>query len=585
MKNNRKFIALKSISIAILLLISRPLISDENSSENIDLSSPRHTMKTFLKSMKKFKLGNTEGIQEALKTLDLSALNKNTRKKSGKLAAQRLIQTFDRLERIDYKNIPEKMTGEIWYYKNVEIIIDGRQVPVEIAISKMKNNDWLFTKKTIRSIKTYRKFLSNKKIVKGVIELKNWTNKVKEKMPDWMGHRTMVLLNGQWIGIFLLIFLGILLEKILILYIGGMITRILAKKNSPLAEKAKKNFLGPIGMLFFFAFWSLGIGILEFDDKVLSFLSRAGYVGLTVAAVLAAYHFVDVIAVHFLNLAKKSENKFDDILVPLISKTAKFFIFAIGIVFIGDSLTFDMKNILAGLGIGGLAFALAAKDTLSNIFGSLTVLIDRPFHIGDWVLIGGNIEGTVEEVGLRSTRIRTFYDSQITLPNGQLTNIHIDNYGRREYRRYSTKIGVQYDTPPDKIEAFCEGIRKIILTHKWTRKDYFHVYLSGMGDSALEILIYVFWKVPDWSSELQEKHRLVLDILRLGQELGVEFAFPTQTLHLFNENKSDLPPMSMDQLPQEYGSNLGNKLAKNTLSAKKHRSGVLDIPKKDDIGL
>ena len=111
-----------------------------------------------------------------------------------------------------------------------------------------------------------------------------------------------------------------------------------------------------------------------------------------------------------------------------------------------------MKSIIAGLGIGGIAFALAAKDTLSNIFGSLTVLVDRPFHIGDWVVIGGETEGNVEDVGLRSTRIRTFYDSIVTVPNGQLTNVVIDNFGQRKYRRYRTNVSVEYSTPLKRLK-------------------------------------------------------------------------------------------------------------------------------------
>ena len=221
-----------------------------------------------------------------------------------------------------------------------------------------------------------------------------------------------------------------------------------------------------------------------------------------------------------------------DILFLLIRKSVKTFVIALGIIFIGDSLTLDMKGLLTGLGIGGIAFALAAKDTISNIFGSLTVLLDRPFSIGDWVLIDDNIEGTIEMVGLRSTKIRTFYDSLISLPNGRLTNAHIDNYGKRTFRRYNSKIGLEYNTHPSKVEAFCDGVKEIIHKHPYTRKDYFHVYFNGFGESSLDILVYVFWKVPDWSKELEEKHKFLLAILELGNDLGIGFAFPTRTLHI-----------------------------------------------------
>jgi MscS family membrane protein len=209
------------------------------------------------------------------------------------------------------------------------------------------------------------------------------------------------------------------------------------------------------------------------------------------------------------------------------------------------------------MGIAGLGVSLAAKDTISNLFGSLTVLLDRPFRIGDWVNIDNGIEGTVEEVGLRSCRIRTFYNSLITIPNGMLTNAHIDNYGMRQFRRYSTNLGVQYDTPVEKIEAFCEGIREIIRKHPHTRKDYYHVYLNGLGASSLNILLYVFFITPDWADELKERHRLIMDILRLGKEMGIQFAFPTQTLHMIpgeNTKYDGLPLNLSEERIQNYTS-------------------------------
>ncbi|MDT8323497.1 MAG: mechanosensitive ion channel family protein, partial [Bacteroidota bacterium] len=172
-----------------------------------------------------------------------------------------------------------------------------------------------------------------------------------------------------------------------------------------------------------------------------------------------------------------------------------------------------------------------AKDTVENLFGSLTVMFDKPFDIGDWIKVG-DLEGTVEEVGFRSTRIRTFYNSQITMPNSRLVASAVDNLGRRQYRRLSTTLGVQYDTPPEKIDAFCEGIREIIRRHPYTRKDFYMVYFNEFAAFSLNILLYVFHETPDWATELRERHRLLLDITRLAKRLGVEFAFPTQTLHM-----------------------------------------------------
>jgi len=238
-------------------------------------------------------------------------------------------------------------------------------------------------------------------------------------------------------------------------------------------------------------------------------------------------------------------------LIPLVRKSLKVLAGAAGLVTAAQFLGTDLTALLASLGIGGLALALAAQDTVGNFFGSLMVFLDRPFKVGDWV-ITGDVEGTVEEVGFRSTRIRTFYNSLeevgfrstrirtfynslITLPNSNLVKASVDNLGDRRFRRWKTVLGIAYDTPPEKIDAFCEGIRELVRRHPYTRKDYFHVYLNEFGSDSLQILVYVFFATPDWATELRERHRLGVDIIRLATDLGVEFAFPTQTLYLRRE--------------------------------------------------
>ena len=195
---------------------------------------------------------------------------------------------------------------------------------------------------------------------------------------------------------------------------------------------------------------------------------------------------------------------------------------------------------LAAIGIGSFGLAFAFKNSLENVFGSVTVILDRPFMVGDWVVIDG-VEGTVEDVGLRSTKVRTFYNSLVSIPNSNLITKSVDNYGRRKYRRWSTKVGILYGTPPARIDAFCEGIRELVRQHPYTRKDYYQVWLNGFAESSLEVLVYVFWEAPDWQTELRERHRLMLDIIRIADELGIDFAFPTRTLHVRRADSNNDP--------------------------------------------
>ncbi|OUR97260.1 hypothetical protein A9Q84_13115 [Halobacteriovorax marinus] len=536
------------------------------------LESPQDTMRYFLKTMKGFKQGDPLGLELGLKALNLTELDATSRDSSGKLAAKRLINTLDRLEYINIAKIPSRMGSEtIWVYKQERVVSSKENLVLEISIGQDNDKKWRFTPKTIATIQDFEKSVLHKDVVKGVVELTNWKKSLTALLPAWTAHRSFILLNGQWIALILVVFLGHIFERLIRTLLLKRVKKVFAKQNIAFKQKTDRLF-SPQGIFFFSAFWIFSLPILDLPDNILSLLLRVGYVAFTVAAVFTTSQMADVICQFLEKKALESENKFDDVLIPLVRKSAKFIIFCIGLIFIGDSLTLDMKNILAGLGIGGIAFALAAKDTISNIFGSLTVLLDRPFTIGDWVVIDSKTEGTVVEVGLRSTRIKTFYDSIISVPNGTLINATIDNLGKRTYRRYSTKLGVQYDTPVEKIEALCEGIRQLIISHKWTRKDYFHVYFNSMSDSSLDIMVYLFWKVPDWSAELQERHRLLIDILRLANELGVEFAFPTQTLHMYNEEQKSSERCDFESLVK--GKELAKRIVEAPISTKNHRSGI-----------
>lgn len=544
------------------------------------LDSPKSTMNYFLKTMKGFKKGDQEGLTLAIKALNTSGLDKTSKESTAKLAAKRLINTLDRLEYIDVNKIPEKkVTNNIWVYKKERVIENNNELFLEISIAKDKDEKWRFTPQTLSSIEDFENTVKRNTVATGVIELKTWKDRFKSFFPSWTSQKSFLILNGQWIALFSLIFFGHIIERLIRLIIVSRVKDIFKRQNIHFTHK-REGFFSPQSFFFFSIVWIFGLELLELPDFFLGPLLRIGYISFTVASVFTLSQIADVICQFLEKKALESENKFDDVLIPLIRKSVKFLIYCFGLIFIGDSLTLDMKNILAGLGIGGIAFALAAKDTISNLFGSITVLLDRPFTIGDWVILDSKIEGTVVEVGLRSTRIRTFYDSLISVPNGSLINASVDNLGKRTYRRYSTSLGVQYDTPVEKIEAFCEGIRQIILAHKWTRKDYFHVYFNSMGPSSLDILLYLFWRVPDWSAELQERHRLLIDILRLGRELGIEFAFPTQTLHLYNEEHKNIENPEFEALV--YGKDLASKITDNPISTKHHRSGK---PTSDEVSL
>ncbi|WP_412469445.1 mechanosensitive ion channel family protein [Oceanospirillum sp. RT-1-3] len=515
----------------------------------LDLSSPRSTMNYFLKSMKAYKLGNERGLDQAILALDGRHIPETVKDFKLKDFSRTLITIFDRIEYIDVKKIPRKVDDGVWYYRKEVVQVENKDHNVEISIRQVQRGDkmvWLFTKETMNSLRFYDLSLKGKKVAKDVVYSQSPKDRLKEYLPAWTFHQRFLLLNIHWILLLVITLLSFIVDRIIRYYIAAKTISILKKRNITFTEKQQNRLTSPFGSLAFaYVFQTLATWI-DLPADALVLVVKACDIVMAISVVFILNQLLTVICLYLEDKARETENKFDDIVVPLIRKTARFFIYAVGIIFIGDALELDMKSILAGMGIGGIAFALAAKDTISNLFGSFTVLFDNPFTIGDWVKINNDIEGIVEEVGMRSTRIRTFHNSLLSVPNGNLINANIDNLGRRRYRRFNTTLGIDYATPPEKIENFCESIRQIIVAHPMTRKDNFQVYFNSMGASSLNILVYMFWEVPSWDDELNEKHKFLLDILRAAKKHGINFAFPTQTLHVQQDPGVTYAPENVD---------------------------------------
>lgn len=209
-----------------------------------------------------------------------------------------------------------------------------------------------------------------------------------------------------------------------------------------------------------------------------------------------------------------------------------------------DDLGFPAYSVLAGLGVGGLAVALAARDSLANLLGSLLIMVEKPFRIGHFIRLGGH-EGTVEDVGFRSTRIRTQDNSLISIPNNVVVNAMVENLSLRAMRRQRFFLQVTYDTPRDKVEALVSGVRRVILERPSANKTNLEVRFNNFAESSLDILVIFHLHVADYSAEISEREAILLQTMDLMNELGVAFAFPTRTLQI----EGALPAMQAVNAP------------------------------------
>lgn len=468
-------------------------------------------------------------LDRAAAYLDLSGLSPAVRSLRGREFAGQLKRVIDRTRLVDFETIPDDPMGPPWVFERYD---SGA-----VVIDRKKDGRWLFTSETVSDLWSIHQEVSDRDVVEGVeltYDVETQAMWLRSVVPEALRHRLFLLETWQWIGILLVIVVGVVVGRVFTVVATSSIDRVLARHSKKIDTKLVAAAIWPASVFLMVVLWGIGALWLGLPTFFFRIYVEAIVVVAVIAFTLMAYRLTDVASAIFQRRAAASDSRVDDLLVPLIRKSLKVLIVAIGLITVAGTVGIEVAGLLAGLGLGGLAFALAAQDTVSNLFGSITVLLDRPFQVGDWVVVG-EVEGTVEEMGFRSTRIRTFYNSLITLPNSNLIKASVDNLGSRQFRRWSSRLGIAYNTPPETVDAFCEGIRELVERHPYTRKDYYHVYLNEFGSASLQILLYVFFATPDWATELRERHRLAVDILRLAHDLGVEFAFPTQTLYLREE--------------------------------------------------
>ena len=344
---------------------------------------------------------------------------------------------------------------------------------------------------------------------------------------------------SQYLLAFLAILLSILLRRVFSLVVIRTVQRLAARTATSLDDMLVDAIGPPMGFAFILGGIYTAVIILRLPEEpvdVRGFCVVAVQAALVVDVTWLLIRLVDAFAAFLSTAASKTKSTLDDQLIPIIRKSLKTFITLLAFVFIVQNLGYSVGSLLAGLGIGGLALALAAKDTLSNFFGSLAILIDRPFAVGDWIETDSD-EGVVEDIGFRSTRIRTFAKTQISMPNSVLANCVINNWSRMPIRRVKMVVGVTYEASAKQMEQAVEGIRKLLREHKEVYQDFFLVNFTDFGASSLDIFVYYFTTTTVWNEYLRIRQEVNLEIMKLVESLGMEVAFPTRTIYHKHETQ------------------------------------------------
>ena len=349
---------------------------------------------------------------------------------------------------------------------------------------------------------------------------------------EYLKETTLWIVNWKWV----LILATALLSSVAVVLIKNVLVRLQSslekrKINGFIKSLFAQHLETIIAWLIITTMWSAVLGILELPTKAAHFLDISVQLIQSLLFICLAYKASDAIGEVFQKYADKAENSLDDQLVVLARKTIKIFVVVFGILMAVQGFGFNVVSILAGLGIGGLAIAFAAQDTVANLFGSVTIILDQPFQVGDWIKIT-DTEGIVEEIGFRSTRIRTFYNSVVTIPNSIMAKEKIDNFQKRHTRRIRFNLGITYDCSPERISGFIDAVKYSLYHHPKILKENIRVYFTTMGDFSLQILVQYFISLGTAEEELQIQQDSLFEIMQIAQKLDVSFAFPTQTILL-----------------------------------------------------
>jgi MscS family membrane protein len=519
-----KYLLTLAFALTIIFQSVAQLLVDEQDSkplpEGVNLSSPYHTTLSFFFNLdpKNF------NPARAARTLDRKGVTGDPEELAVKL--QQVIEGKGVIIRTsEIPNEPNYVDSTA----NAEhkFYFDKKRLP-GIYLEK-RGSQWKFSSFSVSQIE----LLHSETYPLGTAKLLNL-------LPKMGNQQYFGLQLWQIIGILALILLTFLAHLVFTFLVDRVLLYLMSRLGY---GDIGKNYLLPIAKITSFYLivlvLSLLIRVLHLPVEIWAWIVVVFNTLKPFLIMVIFYKIVDVIAAYFASLASKTASTLDDQLVPLLRKTLKALVIIIGTLFIlRDGLDLDIIPFLTGLSIGGVAIALAAQDTIKNFFGSVMIFIDKPFQVGDWVT-SGEIDGTVEEVGFRSTRIRTFRNSLMYVPNGKIADAVVDNHGLRQYRRFTTTLTITYDTPPMVIEQFVLGLREIIKSHPKSRKDLYHVYFNNLSSYSQDVMFYMFFEVPNIQEELQSRHDILIQIVKLAQTLGVRFAFPTQTLHMetFPEKK------------------------------------------------
>ena len=545
-----------------------------------DTSSPQATLRTFLESLeqnlavdvkvtlaratsdrlypnateKSMEAEGEQAFLRGLETMDLSGLPSGF---FSALAVEKLVVLAEVLARVDIPPLDDvptheamKAAGETrWRIPNS---------PIEIAriTEGPREGEYLFSARTILRLEEFHASFSGAPYKPGSVQrfvdafrphtpFETLYDIYSHSIEAWGLFPVRWLLNmptwllTQIFGVSLLKWL-LLLVYAFVGYSVVRLTRFICRRKG--SQPEWRLFYSGIVTCAFAWFMIPVCAQFHISGNVLYVLGVASIIVLFLVGAWTVFAGASAISETIIGFQRLRDGGIDSQLIRLGARFIGLVI-AIAILVEGaDELGLPSYSVLASIGVGGLAIAFAARETLANLLGSIVIVLEKPFRSGHWIKVG-DAEGMVEYIGFRSTRIRSFGDSLVSIPNGTIVNSVVDNLGVRGKRRQCFSIQIAYDTPRHKVEVLVERIRKVVKESPMTDKDTCYINLNEFGENGLSILLYFYFRVGDFGAELQAREGILLQILELAEELEVAFSAPTLAQFGDNTEKSEMDPV------------------------------------------
>jgi len=494
--------------------------------DDLDRGTPRGAAVGYLTACR-------EGDYErAARYLDLRRIEPAAREARGPELARQLKVVLDRELWVPVDELSTDPRGdtEDGLAAHVERIgaVQGSRGPIDVDLARVRQNGtrlWLFSAATVAR-------------VPDLYELHGY-GPLERYLPDpFFELRMLEVLLWQWVALLAIVVIAWLLSYLGAAALLAALRPMAARTETDLDDRLFDTPAPPVRLLLgIFVFWvgARALGLAVPVQELVGALSRAF---VLVAITWLLMRLVNVAADV---IQQRLEARGQEQAVPLVApgrKTVKAIVFLIAFVAVLDNFGFNVTALVAGLGVGGIAVALAAQKSIENLFGGIMLYADRPVRVGQFCRFGDKV-GTVEEIGMRSTRVRTLDRTIVTIPNAEFSSIQIENFARRDFIRLFAVLGLRYETTPEQLRHILVEIRRLLYAHPMVSNDPARIRFIGFGAYSLDLEIFAYVTTADWAEFLGVREDVFLRIMDLVEASGTGFAFPSQTLYIGKDDGLD----------------------------------------------